>query len=343
MNLEKWRAGINKSIENVKDLFKDAGILMNNKSFTRACFFFISAFEELAVAYFIMDNFDKPKPKKLKNFLNHRKKLSISSFMSFAISMNYELLMRYLDTFKKLNLQNLELDSKNFKKTDLYKFGEELQKAQNLMYFRNRSIYISLNQSLTNFTCPRDIETSVAQKFAVQLYYNLISMITTIQIQRDMFFEHGYDKSIIFDIDEEYSEILESLSKIIHFLKVVDGGSIEKIREFKGISQILKDSIVEIILNPNKIKDPDIYQNVIVELLKDLADKYYKISKDEKSKKKIDYYIKKLDKYNPLLAGITKNYYMMLQKISEGTFKIEDFLDLSKLGLKTSNKLPKKL
>jgi len=343
LELEKWREGINICIENVKDLFKDAVILMNNKSFKRSCFLFISAFEELAVAYFIMNNFDKPRPRKLKDFLNHRKKLSVSSFMSFTISMNFELLMRYLDTFKTLNLQNPGFDSNNFTKTDLYKFGKELQKAQNLMYFRNRSIYISLNQSLTSFICPKDIEVSVAQRFATRLYYNLVSMITMIQIQRDMLFEYGYDKSIILDIDEEYSEILEILSKIFSFLKLIESGSIEKIGEFKGISQNLKDLIIEIILNPNKRKDPDVFQNIIVELLKEFADKYLKISKDEKSKKKMDYFIKKLEIYNPLLAGVIKNYYKMLQKISEGTFKIEDFFDLSKLGLKTSNKLPKKL
>ena len=62
MEVNKWREGINICIENVLQLYNDGKLLMENGSYGHACFFFLTAFEETAVAYFIIDRFDSPSP-----------------------------------------------------------------------------------------------------------------------------------------------------------------------------------------------------------------------------------------------------------------------------------------
>ena len=62
MKVNKWREGINICIDNVLQLFNDGTTLMEKGSYGHACFLFLTAFEETAVAYFIIDRFDTPVP-----------------------------------------------------------------------------------------------------------------------------------------------------------------------------------------------------------------------------------------------------------------------------------------
>jgi len=51
MNLETWRSGINISIENVLNLYKDGNLLLGNGSYGHECFYYINTLEEMGVAY----------------------------------------------------------------------------------------------------------------------------------------------------------------------------------------------------------------------------------------------------------------------------------------------------
>ncbi len=88
MDLYTWRKGITVSIDNVIQLYKDGNLLMENGSFGHACFTFITTFEEMGVALFILGNFDEPKPRKLEKFLNHSKKITISNITSLITTMS---------------------------------------------------------------------------------------------------------------------------------------------------------------------------------------------------------------------------------------------------------------
>ena len=86
---------------------------MKKGSFAHAYFFFITAFEEMAASYYIMVNYENPKPTMLhhKEFLRHLKKYAFSRFYTFLLTGNYEYIHDYVETvriFIENNNQNIE-------------------------------------------------------------------------------------------------------------------------------------------------------------------------------------------------------------------------------------------
>lgn len=62
MELKEWQNGAKLCLQNIIDLFIEANMLMNQKRWSRGCFLFITAYEELATAFYILGNYKAPNP-----------------------------------------------------------------------------------------------------------------------------------------------------------------------------------------------------------------------------------------------------------------------------------------
>ncbi len=188
MNINEWRNGINLCIDNALRFFKDGEILMKNGSYGHACFSFITAFEELGVAYYIIDHFNTPQPAKLKKFLNHVKKLSLTSFRSTPyLTGDHNILLEYLKLAEKqLTTQNSFEESRKTER-EILAFGNELRRINSLKYIRNRGLYIELNKSKTTFQTPKEIHHG----YALILFLVVSAVLPLIQVEIDQVFKFG--------------------------------------------------------------------------------------------------------------------------------------------------------
>lgn len=330
MNIENWRNGIKLCLVNVIDIYREAQLLLKNKRYTRGCFLLITAFEELATVYYIMGNFNEPKPEFLQDLKNHRKKLSIASFLTFPINSNYKLLKNYINKFKKLNLKdfNLKVDSTDdLSKSDWFKFGNEIQIAKSLMTIRNYCLYTNLNLDSSDFVNPRKISQELIINVANDLYFILTITIPSIQIQIKKLFKSQNPMKAILKFEKEDFEILELTSEIYMIISMIQNKSIEKIKSSNKYSKKLKTLAIQVILNPEIDKDLKFGKTFIIELFKPIASKYSEIIKSNKKKEEINLLIKVVLKYDSLIGETLKKFFNLLLLISEEKeIEIDKFL-----------------
>ena len=326
MDLKEWQKGLKLCFDNILDLFQEANLLINQKRWSRGCFLFITAYEELATAFFILGNFNSPKPKQLKRLLWHPKKLAVSSFLTFPASGNMKILQDYFKKFIKIDFNEFNLKEDDIYAKEWYKFGDELQKEERLPYWRKCFLYLSKPPGKSTFFRPRIISKSVKAKIARDLYYKLSLAIPLLQL---LIFKLLSSKSkevnikeLLFDgVDRE---LLERLNIIYELYNLVITRSIEKIRSFDKANQKLKDLIIIYISDPNKIKDDQFRIEILNEALKDIAPEYSKIWEDEKKKEDVEMFTNFVKKLNPDLAEKIKSFYIILNKIAKEDLTPED-------------------
>lgn len=326
MELKEWQMGLRLCMENIMDLFNDANILMNQNKWSRGCFLFITAYEELATAFFILGNFNTPKPEELKNLLWHSKKMAVSSFLTFTASGNVKILQEYFKKYIKIDFDKFDLSTDNFYNKEWYKFGNQIQREENLSYWRNHVLYLSLSPEKSTFFSPRTISKAVKARIAIELYNKLSVIIPVMQV---LILKLLSSKTKEIDIQEILfkgadMELLERLTVIFEFDKIVGTHSIEKIRSFNKVSKKLKDLAIMYISDPNKIKDDQFRINILKEFLKDIAPKYCKIWEDEKQKKDIELFTEFVKKLNPRMAETIKSFYIILSKIAKNDLNPDD-------------------
>ncbi|MEE9378067.1 MAG: AbiV family abortive infection protein [Candidatus Lokiarchaeia archaeon] len=332
MNVETWQKGIDISIGNVIQLYEDGKLLMENGSYGHACFSFITAFEEMGVAYFILKNYDTPKPQKLEKFLNHRKKLVIPNIISLFTTQEP---FGYLSKLYELLLQ-----SKNkINKTEVHKFSEEIQKAENLWYLRIHGIYVSLNNAKTNFLSP----THITKRHAESLKIKLEKAIPYLQVERDVYKKFGEPEQI----DSENFEILiKTLSGLVECMEAFDEDSLEKINKLQNVTPELKDFFINMLLDNFPIKHEQLNleigeelneQNIanifmigLFEFLKNFQDKLKPIFKSKRDKEIIKYRTERMKEYSPKESEMSEFMLSFLELVLN---EDSDQEDLKKLFL----------
>lgn len=326
MDLKEWQKGLTLCFDNIFDLFQEANLLMSQKRWSRGIFLFITAYEELATAFFILGNYTSPKPKELKKLFRHPKKLAVSSFLTFPAFGNMKILQDYFKKFIKIDFNEFNLKEDDIYDKEWYKFGDELQKEESLSYWRKCFLYLSISPGKSTFFSPRIISKSVKAKIARDLYYKLSLAIPLLQL---LIFKLLSSKSkevnikeLLFDgVDRE---LLERLNIIYELYNLVITRSIEKIRSFDKANQKLKDLIIIYISDPNKIKDDQFRIEILNEALKDIAPEYSKIWEDEKKKEDVEMFTNFVKKLNPDLAEKIKSFYIILNKIAKEDLTPED-------------------
>ena len=324
MEIENWKNGLTVCYENIIELIRDAYILIENGRYVRACFLLITAFEELAVGYFILENYNDPKPEKLKKVLKHKEKLAISSFITFPYSFNLNLWMNYSNRFKNLNLKNFKLDTDDITNTKWFRFGNDIQKEESLFSIRNRSLYTQPNESNSRFTSPKDISAEVAYDVALVLYNKLSITLPSFSLQINCVDDPEESTIGILHYDDEGLEFIKSLSLIFQFLKVIESGSLERIIRFKGASPFLKDDAIDSILDPKKLDDRDFLKEFTTELFKDFSKKFEQIFESKDSRKDFKSFTNLIKVFNPELAEFIKKTFKFYIKIAKGTIKSKD-------------------
>ena len=330
MNLKTWQKGIDISIENVIQLYEDGKLLMDNSSYGHACFSFFTAFEEMGVAYFILGNYDTPKPQKLEKFLNHKKKLIIPNLISLITTQDPSGYMRKF--YKAIRENN---DKK--KKSEIYKFTDEIQKAENLWYLRIHGIYVSLNNSKTNFLSP----THITKEHAEKLKAKLEKALPYLQVERDIHKKFGKMDEIE---AKEVENLFKALSTLEECFEAFNERSLEKINKLKNISPYLKNFFINMLLDNfpitheeldleigSDLDEQDLTKMSIIELfefIKSCQDQFKSLINSDKSKEIIKYRIERMKEYSPEESEICE----VMLSFLEIMFKEDsDLKDLKKL------------
>lgn len=326
MDLKEWQKGLKLCFDNILDLFQEANLLINQKRWSRGYFLFITAYEELATAFFILGNFNSPKPKQLKRLLWHPKKLAVSSFLTFPASGNMKILQDYFKKFIKIDFNEFNLKEDDIYAKEWYKFGDELQKEESLPYWRKYFLYLSISPGKSTFFSPQTVSKSLKARIATDLYYKLSFGIPILQV---LIYKLLTSKSKEVDIKELLfdgvdMELWERLNIIYELDKLITSRSIEKIRSFDKANQKLKDLAIICISDSNKIKDYQFRIEILNEALKDIAPKYSRIWEDEKKKEEIEMFTNFVKKLNPDLAEKIKSSYIILNKIAKEDLTPED-------------------
>lgn len=225
MDLEEWQKGINLAIDNALQLFKDGELLMKNGSYGHACFSFITAFEELGVALYILDHFNTPQPKELKKFLRHVKKLSLSSYrVTLYLTSDQNLLLEFLKLAEKQLTTQYNTPAEKKIEKNIREFGDKLRKLNSLWYIRNRGLYIELTQSLSAFQTPKEMH----QGYATILFIIVSSVLPLIQAERDLYFKFGEDNK---EHREQEAKFFQVMIKFMELLQILIKRSLDELRE----------------------------------------------------------------------------------------------------------------
>jgi len=333
LEIDEWRNGINLCIENVMRFYKDGELLLKNKSFGHACFSFITAFEEAAIAYFIMERFNDPQPKQLKDLFKHRRKLSLSSFKSAPImTRDFSVMREYFNLIQKQLLHKLKPKNVDYSEEDIIELGKVLREQNSLMYLRNRSIYIRMNRSKTEFITPKEIKEETVRV----LYIFLSIIIPELLVNRDLLFKFGSSSLEMIKYELQFTK---AISNVIEISEILNEGSVEKLNETQAISLEDSDFFIELIMNREKynLYNQDLLTDAIARILRPLANKFMKLMKKKEFKSQFEFVMKQLKIYNPIIAENTSTFYEVLVRISKNTFKIQDFpflLELFKFNMK---------
>ena len=327
MKLSTWQNGLNKGIQNALKLYTDALLLIKNNSYGHACFFFITAFEEIGAVYYILDHFDTPQPKELDNFLNHHKKMALTSFkMTLFVTTDLQIFYEYL----KIRKRQIISKNKEKVKKDTLKLGSELKKRNSLWYIRNHSLYLKLNESKSQFTSPEEISRDIT----INLQTLVKFVLTIARVDRDMAFKFGVDTE---EMKKSELELVNSIINLFKLLKILQEGAIDKLVEFQGIDSSKKDFFTKLLLNRKMVnidKNPDIIRKIIISLFSDISLFMDKLLKKEENKQQFDFYLKRMTQYDRKLAFFYKDFFRLLNHIAKGKFKLESFPKIFQSNLK---------
>lgn len=336
MDLDTWRKGVTVSIDNVIQLYKDGNLLMENGSFGHACFSFVTAFEEMGVALYILGSFNDPKPTKLEKFLNHKKKIMLSNVASVIATMDsFGNLRNLYDALIKDKDKNFK--GGNIQKSEIYKFADELQKMESLWYLRIHGIYVTLNNAKTDFSSP----IHIGKKYAEKLKEKLKKALPYLQVERDVHMKFGKPKDVKFDVLES---VLSFPLKFEEAEQAFEEGSIEKLNKLKDVSPYLKDYYIDLLLGKFPIKHEELNIEITAELNKDNIDKIFKIQlyeffkslqnrfktlgKHAQSKEVLEYRFECMKKYSPEDAEFIDEFLPILETLLKKDSNIEDLIKL---------------
>jgi len=291
---------------------------MKNGSYGHACFFFLTAFEETAVAYFIIDRFDSPSPEKLhqREFLNHLKKFSLARFKTFLISGDLRSFNNFLKILRE-KIHNGDIENYEFK---IKKMEKKIQRRNRFWNFRNNCIYTSLDQRTLKYKSPKDID----QNTSINLSKKLRLLLAYLQVHRDVVFKYG-PKYLEYTLDD--LSIYESLESLFELIRIISERNMSKLEEFlepdKKLLKIIKDfnEDSDKLLEISKIND------FLTHLMKDFALKIVQLEKKE-NKELYQYVLERLKIYIPEFPGAYAAALDIYHKISENKFNIEDYPDL---------------
>lgn len=329
MEINNWRKGINISIENAIELFNNGKLLIEKGSYGHGLFLVITASEELSIAYFIMESYNTPRPDQLQTngFLNHQKKLALTSFKSGQLTnidnipLQEKLLKKHQDIIQK------EIDKKAsaFYEKVYRNLGKEIIDEYNLWELRNRGIYVDLNLNKTTFICPQDITKEQALKVVSfvdkQIFYA--------QMQRDILFKYGtVNPKILKAVKRDYEET----EKVFRLVKILTNGPISELESYNSITSEDKEFLKKTITNNKQVdlNDIEIISNIIQIIVSPILNKKRKkLSKSEIEKLK--YYHERLKHYNPEQAKLYELSTNLLNSIKEGSFNTENYRKFASL------------
>jgi len=307
MKVETWRNGLNITIENVVQLYNDGKLLMENESYGHACFSFITAFEEMGVAYFILSHFNNPEPKKLEKFFNHAKKIAISNIASLLFT------AEHFGNVKKLYeawIKDTEKDIKIHQsgKSESFKVAQDMGKQESLWYLRNHGIYIMLNNSKTDFQSP----TNIGKEHTEKLKEKLKNVLPFLQAERDIYMKFGVPDNLTVNAIENFFELRSKLEELSTALR---DGSLEKINKLQNISPTLKDFCINILLDKYPIKHEELNlemdslfgeQNslnmmiiILYEIIKNFIEQFRSLVKAGRPDEVKNYWIERMKIYSP--------------------------------------------
>jgi len=333
MDLENWREGIDVCITNVEQLYEDGILLLENGSYGHACFSFITALEEMAVAFFIIGNFNEPKPKKLKNLLKHSKKLMVSNLLryvyDFPEGINSPNFFRTLFNEAKKSTKG----EKN-KKT-IEKLVKDVQEQENIWYLRNRGIYVNLNRSKTKFTHPQQINKG----YALALKKKLRFIKLNLKIQRDLHFK--FEKELL--DKQDGLKILKALAQIEGYDVLFNPASIEKVEKSNLISPEFKDFLISIFMGnePKEYKPLNIdfsgypKEEIIEKEISIMFYEFFRIFTEnlkslifnEEAENIKDFAVERLKHYEPEFGEFLVVILDMMKKIVEDKFTFDNFIE----------------
>ena len=315
MKLAIWQNGLNQGIQNAMKLYTDASLLIKNNSYGHASFLLITAFEEIGAVYYILDHFDTPQPKELDNFLNHHKKMALTSFkMIPLITTDLQIFYEYL----KIRRRQIVSNNKEKVKKDTLKLGSELKKRNSQWYLRNHSLYLKLNESKSQFTTPEEISRDIT----INLQTLVKFVLTIARVDRDMAFEFGVDTE---EMKKSELELVNSIINLFKLLKILQEGAIDKLVEFQGINTSQKDFFTKLLLNRKMVninENPDTIRKTIVSLFSDISLFFDKLLKKKENKQQFDFYLKKMTQYDRKLAFFYKDFFRLLNHIANRKFKL---------------------
>lgn len=338
MDVEKWQKGVNVCIDNILRLNKDGKLLMENGSYGHACFSFITAFEEMGVAYFIMANYDTPKPKKLKGFLTHNKKIAVANLVTlFSTGEPFGNMRKLFDAFIKDKEKEFRFNKKD--KSEIREFTKDIQEQESQWYFRNRGIYVSINNSNTDFLSPANISEIHAQK----LKSKLEEILPHLQSERDLVMKYGSSSKL-----ELYAltKMMEARVIMEDLREIFKEGSVEKINKAKNITPEFKDLLISLFLDNFPIKHKELEIEIspemneddkvkmmiifIYEFFKSFWEQFKSLLKSGRSKEVMDYYIERMRHYSSKYGNLFELFNPFLDIISKEDSNPKDLIKLFK-------------
>jgi len=333
MDIEKWRSDIDICIENVKTLVEDGKSLMDKGSFGHATFLFLTAFEEIAIAYYIIQNFNEPKPNQLnkKEFLSHLKKYSFARFYTFLMSGDFSFFEEYFKIIKKM--VESQKDGKNIPISEkkMIALEKNIQKIDDIWNLRNNSLYVSLDPIKLKYQTPKSIKKSIAQI----IFYKINLIVLKLEIDRELIFKFG-PSSLQFDLND--IKLLQSYYKIYSLIKATYENNKKEVYRLTSDNIKLRKLLLKFKSTPEILKNHNKLNLFINLMWREYAAIIINILADKEKETELEYIINFVREKNPSYSEFFNLNIKILNDIAHGTFKIESYPKLTNFLLKLVDK-----
>jgi len=337
MKLKTWQNGVNIVIDNVISLYNDGILLMKNGSFGHACFSFYTAMEEIGVAYFILSLYNNPDTNKLRNFLNHRKKMAATNLIELIFSAKP---FGNMGEFYKSLLHDMKGDYRSGKKSSrVSKIIKDIQDRDNLWYLRNHGIYTSLNHDRTDFLSPSQLDRDLAESIKKKLEF----VLPILKVERDVFMKFGALKRTEILASEKMTKGLLSLENLN---KAFKEGSTERIENLSDIHSSLKSFFIKLFLDKeskvheeldieisperNNEDQKNVEKIIIYEFLKSVQKELKEIGHSTQFLEKLKYRFERMQEYMPQEREKYKKIIPLLDQILGLDSNLENLKELVK-------------
>lgn len=214
-----------------------------------------------------------------------------------------------------------EIGDKKIDLTDIsnYQSGVDIKKRKKLWYLRNRGIYVGLNKDKTQFISPQDITKEQALEIARLVDKQLVH----VQMLRDMLFKFGV-------VSEEFkrraSNIYELGESFLQLARILESGSIEKMKNFGTIKSDDKGYLIDLLVNPKKLEssqNEDI-QKILKIFFTPIISKLTEFNKNREKDEKSRFYYERLKHYNEAQAQLYEKSLEILKSLNNNSLNIED-------------------